>query len=78
MQPRILYPARISFKIEGEINFFQQTKAKRIQEYKTQAKRNIERASLKQKRKDWGSHNQRAVAQISQHTDLIMNKFQRK
>ena len=22
MQPRILYPARISFKIEGEINFF--------------------------------------------------------
>jgi len=29
MQPRILYPARISFKIEGEIkNFFQQIKAK--------------------------------------------------
>ena len=22
MQPRLLYPARISFKIEGEINFF--------------------------------------------------------
>ena len=22
MQPRILYPARISFKIEGEIKFF--------------------------------------------------------
>ena len=51
MQPRILYPARISFKIEGEINFFQQTKAKRIQQYKTQAKRNIERASLNQKEK---------------------------
>ena len=50
MQPRILYPARISFKIEGEIKiFFQQTKAKRIQQYKTQAKRNIERASLNQK-----------------------------
>ena len=50
MQSRILYPARISFKIEGEINFFfQQTKAKRIQQYKTQAKRNIERASLNQK-----------------------------
>ena len=29
MQPRILYPARISFKIEGEIKFFfQQTKLK--------------------------------------------------
>ena len=50
MQPRILYPARISFKIEGEIKFFfQQTKAKRIQQYKTQAKRNIERASINQK-----------------------------
>ena len=49
MQPRKLYPARISFKIEGEINFFQQTKAKRIQQYKTQPKRNVERASLNQK-----------------------------
>ena len=50
MQPRILYPARISFKIEGEIKFFfQQAKAKRIQQYKTQAKRNTERASLNQK-----------------------------
>ena len=49
-QPRMLYPARISFKIEGEIKFFfQQTKAKRIQQYKTQAKKNIERASLNQK-----------------------------
>ena len=52
MQPRILYPAIISFKIEGEIFFFQQTKAKRIHLYKTQAKRNIERASLNQKRKE--------------------------
>ena len=52
MQPRILYPARISFKIEGEIKkFFQQTKAKRIQQYKTDSKRNIERASLNQKKK---------------------------
>jgi len=50
MQPRILYPARLSFKIEGEIKiFFQQTKAKRIEQDKTQAKRNIERASLSQK-----------------------------
>ena len=35
MQPRILYPARISFKIDGEKIFFQQTKAKRTQQYKT-------------------------------------------
>ena len=50
MQPRILYPARVSFKTEGEINFFfQQTKAKRIQRHKTQVKRHTEWASLKQK-----------------------------
>ena len=50
MQPRILYPARISFKIEGEIKMFSnKKKAQRIQQYKTQAKRNTERASLNQK-----------------------------
>ena len=50
MQPGILYPARISFKIEGEIKMFSnKKKAQRIQQYKTQAKRNIERASLNQK-----------------------------
>jgi len=50
MQPRILYPAGISFKVEGEIKFFfQQTKAKRIQQYKTQGKSNTEIAYLNQK-----------------------------
>ena len=52
MQPRIYYPARISFKIEGEIRFFfQQTKANRMQQYKSHSKRNIERASLNQKKR---------------------------
>ena len=46
MQPRILYPARISFKIEGEIKFFSN---KQIQQHETQVKGNIERASLNQK-----------------------------
>ena len=31
MQPRILYPARISFKIEGEINFF--SNKQKLKEY---------------------------------------------
>ena len=34
MQPRILYPARISFKIEGEIkNFSNKKKAKRVKQH---------------------------------------------
>ena len=50
MQPRIHYPARISFKIEGEIKIFSnKQKLKRIQQHKTQVKGNIERASLNQK-----------------------------
>uniref|UniRef100_A0A8D1Y5E5 L1 transposable element RRM domain-containing protein n=1 Tax=Sus scrofa TaxID=9823 RepID=A0A8D1Y5E5_PIG len=50
IQPRLLYPARISFKIETEIKlFFPQTKTKRIQQHKTQVKGNTERASLNQK-----------------------------
>ena len=36
LQPRLLYPARISFKIDGEIkSFFRQAKVKRIQYYQT-------------------------------------------
>ena len=33
LQPRILYPARISFKIEGEIKNFSKTKTKRVKQY---------------------------------------------
>ena len=36
LQPRLLYPARISFKIDGEIKkLFRQAKVKRIQYYQT-------------------------------------------
>jgi len=45
LQPRILCPARIPYR-RGNKKFFQQTKTKRIQQYKTHSKRNIERASL--------------------------------
>ena len=46
MQPRIPYPARISFKIEGEIKISPTNKTKRVQQYKTHSKRNAEKASL--------------------------------
>ena len=36
LQPRLLYPARVSFKIDGEIKkLFRQEKVKRIQYYQT-------------------------------------------
>ena len=42
MQPRIVYPARMSFRIEGEINSFQDTqKTERIHEYQNGSARNI-------------------------------------
>ena len=33
LQPRILYPARLSFKIKGAIKNFSNKKTKRIQQY---------------------------------------------
>uniref|UniRef100_A0A8D0RHJ7 L1 transposable element RRM domain-containing protein n=1 Tax=Sus scrofa TaxID=9823 RepID=A0A8D0RHJ7_PIG len=52
LQPRILYPARISFKIEEEVkNFSNKQKLKRVQQYETHSKSNTERASLKKKKK---------------------------
>ena len=33
LQPRILYPARLSFSVEGEIEFYRKAKAKRVQHH---------------------------------------------
>ena len=42
LQPRLLYPARISFKIDGEIKkFFRQAKVKRIQYHETSFTTNV-------------------------------------
>ena len=35
LQSRLLYPARISFRFDGEIKLFRQAKAKRIQHHQT-------------------------------------------
>ena len=48
-QPRIFYPAIISFKIEGEIKNFSNKQKLKVQQYKTHSKRNTERASLNKK-----------------------------
>ena len=41
LQPRLLYLARISFKIDGEIKFFRQAKVKRIQYHQTSFTTNV-------------------------------------
>ena len=46
LQPRLLYPARISFKSEGEIR---QAKAERIQHHQTSSSTNAKGSSLDRK-----------------------------
>ena len=41
LQPRLLYQTRISFKIDGEIQFFRQAKVKRIQYQQTSFTTNV-------------------------------------
>ena len=41
LQPRLLYPARISFGIDGEIKTFRQAKVKRIQYHQTSFTTNV-------------------------------------
>ena len=51
MQPGILYPARLSLKIEGEIKKLPgQTKAERICKHQTNSPGNIERGPLSKER----------------------------
>ena len=50
MQPRILYPARLSFRIEGEIKSFQdRQKLKKYVTHQTGSARNIRDASVKER-----------------------------
>ena len=41
LQPRLLYPAKISFKIDGEIKSFQTSKSQRIQYHQTSFTTNV-------------------------------------
>jgi len=53
LQPRLLYPARISFKYEGEINqkLYRQAEAERIQHHQTSSPTNTKGYSLDRKHK---------------------------
>ena len=49
LQPRLLYPARISFRYEGEIKSFIQAKAESIQHHQTSSPTNSKGYSLDRK-----------------------------
>ena len=49
MQARKLYPARLSFRIEGEIKSFQDGKKLKECDHQTSSARNIKRKSVKEK-----------------------------
>ena len=49
LQPRLLYPARISFRFDGEIKFSKQAKANTIQHHQTNFATNVKGTSLSRK-----------------------------
>ena len=51
LQLRLLHPAKISFRYEGEIKSFRQAKAKRIQHHQTSSPTNAKGSSLDRKHK---------------------------
>ena len=51
LQPRLLYPARISFKCEGEIKSYRKAKAERIQHHQTSSSTNAKGPSLDRKQR---------------------------
>ena len=51
LQPRLLYPARLSIKIEGQIKSFQQKKSKRIHFHQTSSARDAKGTALRKGRK---------------------------
>ena len=51
LQPRLLYPARISFRFDREIKTYRQAKAKKIQHHQTSSTTNAKGTSLSGKHK---------------------------
>ena len=49
LQPRLLYPARISFKYEGDTKSFTDKQAERIQHHQTSSSTNAKGSSLDRK-----------------------------
>ena len=51
LQPRLLYPARISFRFQGKIKSFTGKQKQRIQHYQTSSLTNAKGTSLERKQK---------------------------
>lgn len=51
LQPRILFPTRLSFIFDGKIKFYRQAKVKRIQHHQTSLTANAKGTSLGRKHK---------------------------
>ena len=49
LQPRLLYPARISFRYEGEFKLYRQAKVERIEHHQTSSSTNAKGSSLDRK-----------------------------
>ena len=49
MKPRLVYPARVSFKIDGEIKRFSDKQAKRIQYHQTSFTTNVKESYIVKK-----------------------------
>ena len=51
LQPRILFPTRLSFRFDGKIKFYRQAKVKRTQHHQTSLTTNAKGTSLGRKHK---------------------------
>ena len=51
LQPRILYPARLLFRLDGEIKSFTDRQKLGVQEHQTSFTRNVKGSSLSEKEK---------------------------
>ena len=52
LQPRLLYTARLSFKIEGEIELPIEEKAKEVFYHQTSITRNVKGSSLRKRKRE--------------------------
>lgn len=49
LQPRIIYPARLLLRIEGEVKFLRQAKRKGVYHHQAEPPRNVQGASFSRK-----------------------------
>ena len=72
MHPRILYPARISFKIEGEIKSIKDKQKLRVCDHQTSPTKNIKWDPLSQERAQ-SNKDQKRTETIYRNSDFTGN-----